>query len=116
MEARLSAVFKSEEDYKILQKFKGKTLENKGYMPLFDYFKHFKEKKAFRVLCDTYVTEDSGTGCVHQVIIRSQNHHTSCRVILHHLLLIIHSSAISYIHFRHRTLEKTIIGFVKHMV
>ena len=82
MEARLSAVFKSEEDYKILQKFKGKTLENKGYMPLFDYFKHFKEKKAFRVLCDTYVTEDSGTGCVHQVIIRSHDHYMSCRVKL----------------------------------
>ena len=68
MEARLSAVFKSEEDYEILQKFKGKTLENKGYTPLFDYFKHLKDKQAFRVLCDTYVTEDSGTGCVHQVI------------------------------------------------
>ena len=69
MEARLSAVFKSEEDYEILQKFKGKTLENKGYAPLFDYFKHLKNKRAFRVLCDTYVTEDSGTGCVHQVIL-----------------------------------------------
>ena len=53
MEARLSAVFKSEEDYEILQKFKGKTLENKGYTPLFDYFKHLKDKQAFRVLCDT---------------------------------------------------------------
>ena len=67
MEARLGSVFKSEDDYEIVEKFKGKALENKGYTPLFDYFKHFKNKKAFRVLCDTYVTEDSGTGCVHQV-------------------------------------------------
>lgn len=67
MEARLKAVFKSDEEYTVLEKFKGKALENKGYTPLFDYFKHFKTKRAFRVLCDTYVTEDSGTGCVHQV-------------------------------------------------
>ena len=30
MEARLKAVFKSEEDFSVLEKFKGKTLENKG--------------------------------------------------------------------------------------
>ena len=70
MEARLNAVFKTDEEYTVIEKFKGKTLENKGYTPLFDYFKHFKNKRAFRVLCDTYVTEDSGTGCVHQVNIK----------------------------------------------
>ena len=67
MEARLHAVFKSEEDYSVIKKFKGRALENLGYKPLFDYFQHFKAKGAFRVLCDTYVTEESGTGCVHQV-------------------------------------------------
>ena len=68
MEARLHAVFKSEEDYIIIEKFKGKTLENKGYKPLFDYFRHLKTTRgAFKILCDTYVTVDSGTGCVHQV-------------------------------------------------
>ena len=75
MEARLSAVFKSEDHYTIIEKFKGKTLENKGYTPLFDYFKHLKEKRAFRVLCDTYVTESSGTGCVHQVIYMKYSQH-----------------------------------------
>ena len=80
MEARLKAVFKSEEDFSVLEKFKGKTLENKGYQPLFDYFKHFKEKKAFRVLCDTYVTEESGTGCVHQAPYFGEDDNRVCKI------------------------------------
>ena len=71
MEARLSSLFKSPEDYTIMGKFKGATLKDKGYTPIFPYFKEHKSKTkgqgAFRVLCDTYVTEDSGTGVVHQV-------------------------------------------------
>ena len=66
MEVRLSEIFKSENDYKILEKFKGSSLQGKEYVPLFDYFAHFKERGAFRVQCDTYVTTDSGTGVVHQ--------------------------------------------------
>ena len=80
MEARLKAVFKSEEDFSVLEKFKGKTLENKGYQPLFNYFKHFKEKKAFRVLCDTYVTEESGTGCVHQAPYFGEDDNRVCKI------------------------------------
>ena len=30
-------------------------------------FEEYKKKGAFRILTDTYVTEDSGTGVVHQV-------------------------------------------------
>ena len=63
----MAAVFKSEEDYKVLEKFKGSTLKGKGYKPLFDYFGHLKKTGAFRILTDTYVTEESGTGVVHQV-------------------------------------------------
>ncbi|KAH3881227.1 isoleucine--tRNA ligase, cytoplasmic-like isoform X1 [Dreissena polymorpha] len=67
MEARLSALFKSEEEYTILARFKGQTLEGKTYQPLFNYFIHLKAKTgAFRVLCDRYVTSESGTGVVHQ--------------------------------------------------
>lgn len=66
MEARLSAVFKKPDEYKILSSFKGKTLENKTYKPIFPYFAQYKKKGAFRVLCDGYVTEESGTGVVHQ--------------------------------------------------
>ncbi|CAG5132735.1 unnamed protein product, partial [Candidula unifasciata] len=67
MEERLSALFKSEEEYTILEKFPGKTLEGKHYIPLFDYFKQLGQQMgAFRVLVDTYVTTDTGTGVVHQ--------------------------------------------------
>ena len=67
MEARLKALFKSEEEYEVLGKFKGITLKGKGYKPLFNYFTEYKSKGAFKVLVDTYVTEESGTGVVHQV-------------------------------------------------
>ncbi|XP_052781081.1 isoleucine--tRNA ligase, cytoplasmic-like [Mya arenaria] len=67
MEARLESLFKSPEEYTVLDKFKGKVLEGKQYKPLFDYFVHLKkETGAFKVLCDGYVTSESGTGVVHQ--------------------------------------------------
>ncbi|XP_059621937.1 isoleucine--tRNA ligase, cytoplasmic [Phlebotomus argentipes] len=65
MEARLEAVFKTTKCYEILEKFPGKKLVGLRYKPLFDYFEKCKEV-AFRVLMDTYVTEESGTGVVHQ--------------------------------------------------
>ena len=71
MEARLSYVFKKESDYEVVSKFKGATLKDKKYEPIFPYFTKYASeeagKGAFRVLVDTYVTEDSGTGIVHQV-------------------------------------------------
>ncbi len=67
MEARLPSLYKSEDNYEILDRFKGKSLEGKGYEPIFPYFEQYKKKGAFRVLCDKYVTEESGTGVVHQV-------------------------------------------------
>lgn len=66
MEVRLSTLFKSESEYEVLTKMKGKSLEGKSYIPLFDYFIHLKAKGAFRVLVDGYVTSESGTGVVHQ--------------------------------------------------
>lgn len=66
MEARLEALFKKTEEYTVLESFKGDVLRGKRYEPLFQYFSHLKEKGAFQVLCDSYVTEESGTGVVHQ--------------------------------------------------
>lgn len=58
---------KTELDYEIISEFLGKDLEGKGYEPLMPYFRQMKqERNAFRVLCDSYVTNDSGTGIVHQ--------------------------------------------------
>lgn len=90
MEARLSALFKSGEEYEIVERFKGEVLKGKTYLPLFPYFSSvimklkiiqffcnlnhiffFLQLKtsgsgAFRVLTDSYVTDESGTGIVHQ--------------------------------------------------
>ncbi|CAH8656524.1 unnamed protein product [Dicrocoelium dendriticum] len=50
-----------------MELFPGKQLENAQYQPIFGYFSNLKQERgAFRVLCDTYVTEDTGTGVVHQ--------------------------------------------------
>ncbi|GFO21874.1 isoleucine--tRNA ligase, cytoplasmic [Plakobranchus ocellatus] len=67
MELRLTALFKTEEEYTILEKFPGKQLEGKKYIPLFEYFIEYEKKTgAFKVMIDSYVTTDAGTGIVHQ--------------------------------------------------
>ncbi|XP_029287663.1 LOW QUALITY PROTEIN: isoleucine--tRNA ligase, cytoplasmic [Cottoperca gobio] len=66
MEARLGALFKSESEYTLLDKFPGKTLKGKKYKPLFEYFAECGEKGAFQVVTDNYVKEEEGTGVVHQ--------------------------------------------------
>ncbi len=55
-------------DYEVLETYKGKDLEYKEYEPLFDCSVPLVEKqhkKAFYVVCDTYVTLTDGTGIVH---------------------------------------------------
>lgn len=73
MEERLEILYHhhhkkpSEPEFEVLAKFVGKTLEGKSYEPILPYFAHLKkERNAFRVVCDDYVTNDSGTGAVHQ--------------------------------------------------
>ena len=44
----------------------GNTLAGKTYTPLLPYMAHLKASGAFKVVCDSYVTSDSGTGIVHQ--------------------------------------------------
>lgn len=67
MEARLEALFKTPEEYTILERMKGKALEGLKYEPIFSYYKYMGEKmNAFRILNDGYVTSESGTGIVHQ--------------------------------------------------
>ncbi|PIK35480.1 putative isoleucine--tRNA ligase, cytoplasmic isoform X2 [Apostichopus japonicus] len=67
MEDRLSALFKKEGEYEVQQKYIGSDLKGKCYKPLFNYFSEYKEKRgAFKVVTGTYVTNDSGTGIVHQ--------------------------------------------------
>ncbi|PWN50549.1 putative ILS1-isoleucyl-tRNA synthetase [Violaceomyces palustris] len=49
-----------------LETYKGKDLVGKKYEPIFPYFYEKYKDRAFRVLSDTYVTADAGTGIVHQ--------------------------------------------------
>lgn len=65
MESRLEFVFKSKDAVEVIEKFPGSKLKGLQYVPPFDFFKKY-ENVAFRVLCDNYVTEDSGSGIVHQ--------------------------------------------------
>ena len=51
------------DEYKVLDTFKGKQLENKEYVQLMPFIE--VKNKAFIVTCDEYVTMEDGTGIVH---------------------------------------------------
>jgi len=67
-EARLDDVLSSNEqheyDYEILERFKGETLANIEYEPLFEYAK-ISGGASHRVINADFVTLDEGTGIVH---------------------------------------------------
>lgn len=68
LEKLLTTLFKNpkKEKLKVVGKVKGSELKGLRYVPLFDYFYEEFKDKGFRVLNDSYVTDDSGTGIVHQ--------------------------------------------------
>jgi isoleucyl-tRNA synthetase len=51
--------------YEIKERFKGVDLVGTEYIPLFPYFESRRADGCFRVIADTYVTNDTGTGIVH---------------------------------------------------
>jgi isoleucyl-tRNA synthetase len=57
---------KKEPKFKKVGSFLGKDMVGWRYTPIFDYFTEQYEDRAFRVVADTYVTDGSGTGIVHQ--------------------------------------------------
>lgn len=61
-ENRLAANFKSESDYQIEKRFKGRDLIGRKYRPVFNYF---ADRIAFRVIPGKDVTLEEGTGIVH---------------------------------------------------
>ena len=76
-ETRLSQLFpemnskkwkkeKAKELYSVMKTFKGKDLVGKKYKPFFDYFASDEGNTYWRVLSDPYVSDDAGTGIVHQ--------------------------------------------------
>jgi isoleucyl-tRNA synthetase len=64
-QSRLSFHYKNEDDYILVGTFKGRTLEGKKYLPLFDHFIDQKMKGAFRVIMESSVSLEEGTGLVH---------------------------------------------------
>ncbi|EPQ29337.1 uncharacterized protein PFL1_03092 [Pseudozyma flocculosa PF-1] len=49
-----------------LETYKGKDLVGLKFEPIFPYFVERFKDRAYRVVADTYVTSDAGTGIVHQ--------------------------------------------------
>jgi isoleucyl-tRNA synthetase len=64
-EARLSAYYKTDADYRILRKMKGADLLGLEYEPLFPYFKDAAGRNAFRTYAGDFVSTGDGTGIVH---------------------------------------------------
>ncbi|AEF84375.1 isoleucine--tRNA ligase [Treponema primitia ZAS-2] len=64
-EARLSAYYKSPDEYTIIWKQKGADLIGIKYEPLFPYFKEAAEQNAFRTYPGDFVSTSDGTGIVH---------------------------------------------------
>jgi isoleucyl-tRNA synthetase len=62
-EARLSAYFKSEEEYSIVAEYNGSDLTDMEYEQLFPWVN--PGKGAFRVITGDFVTTEDGTGIVH---------------------------------------------------
>ena len=76
-EARLTAYYKKETEYEILKKCKGLDLEGLTYEPLFNYFKD--NPRSFRVLLDSFVSTEDGTGIVHMAPAYGEDDYRICR-------------------------------------
>ncbi|CUM65627.1 uncharacterized protein PRCAT00003275001 [Priceomyces carsonii] len=68
LESLLTTLYKkpSAAKFKIVERIKGKDLVSKKYVPIFPYFYESFKHRAFKVIGADYVTNDSGTGIVHQ--------------------------------------------------
>lgn len=63
--ARLGSYKKQLEQATQVGEIKGADLIGLSYEPMFPYFKHLKEKGAFKVLAGEFVSTEDGTGVVH---------------------------------------------------
>ncbi|KAK9430530.1 tRNA synthetases class I-domain-containing protein [Lipomyces doorenjongii] len=68
LESLLTTLYKNPKKakFKVVAKYKGSELKGWLYEPLFPYFYDEYKDVAFRVVNATYITDDSGTGLVHQ--------------------------------------------------
>ncbi|XP_043248058.1 isoleucine--tRNA ligase, cytoplasmic isoform X2 [Colletes gigas] len=78
LESSLELIYKSSDAYTVQRKRKGSDLKGKIYKPPFPYFQNLREKGAFVVLNDTYVTAETGTGIVHQAPYFGEDDYRCC--------------------------------------
>jgi len=62
---RLSAYYKEESEYEIIEQFKGSEIRGKSYEPLFPYFSAQENRGAFKTVIGDFITTEDGTGVVH---------------------------------------------------
>lgn len=79
LESRIETIFQAG-DYTVLETFPGEKLKGLRYEPIFNFFQHLKDK-AFLVLTDDYVTEESGTGVVHQAPYFGEDDYRVCLAV-----------------------------------
>ena len=77
-EARLDAYRKRHSSLTVEARLKGAELVGRRYRPLFDYFLAERDRGAFVVVADDYVTTEEGTGLVHQAPAFGED---DCRVL-----------------------------------
>lgn len=67
LESLIKTLYKkpASEKFKVVEKIKGSSLVGLKYKPLFPYFAEKFKESAFRVISDSYVSAESGTGIVH---------------------------------------------------
>lgn len=73
----LSKYFLEENKYVIISEVTNDLLKNMKYVPLFPYYSE-KYPHAFNLLFDNYVSDDKGTGCVHQAPSFGQDDYRVC--------------------------------------
>lgn len=78
LEERIGVHF-NDDDFIVKETFPGLNLKGLKYEPIFPYFEEMsKTHGAFRVLCDEYVTSESGTGVVHQAAYFGEDDYRVC--------------------------------------
>jgi isoleucyl-tRNA synthetase len=63
--------------FEIVERISGDKLVGLKYVPLFDYFVE-SQPQSFRVISDNYVTEEGGTGIVHQAPAFGEDDYRTC--------------------------------------
>lgn len=76
-EARLSAYYKKDDAFDVVERIKGSDLKGMSYTPLFGYFA--EHANSFVVLNDAFVTTADGTGIVHMAPAYGEDDYRVCR-------------------------------------